>query len=135
MEKYLTLACGYLGIVAAQVINPRIEGDEFVLVYNLGGQGCPKTRIPLELLDALDVPEDAGPEADNIEEMTAQENQDWDGESQPGLIEAEVDATDGALRLMEQKRIDPADVLFLIGGDKRITARDVRRYMKEELDG
>jgi len=124
-ERYITLACGYLGIAASQVINPRVEGDEFVLVYDLGGQGCPKARIPLEVLDAMDgTPGDA--------EMVAEENPDWDGEPEPGVLEVVVDATDGALRMMEQNHIDADDVLFMIGENRRITARDVRRYMKED---
>lgn len=102
-EYYTTLACAHLGITMTQVINPRIEGGEFVLIYNLGGKGCPKVWIPLTVLDA---------------EAT--------------VPEVKVDATDGALRLMNQHRIDAADVLYFLGEDKRITARDIRRYIKEE---
>ena len=54
MENYITLACDYLGIVARQVINPRIEDGDLVLVYEVGVKGCPKVRIPLEVLDAMD---------------------------------------------------------------------------------
>ena len=125
-NRYITLACEYLGIVAGQVINPRIEDGDLVLVYDLGIKGCPKRRIPLEVLDALQF--EGEPE---WEEMVAVENPDWDGEPEPGLLEVAVDATDAALRLMEENRIDAADVLFMIGKERRINARDVRRYIKE----
>jgi hypothetical protein len=110
-QHYTTLACAYLGITMAQVINPRIEGTELVLIYDMGGKGCPKTRIPLKALDALDDPELDGPE--------------------PEVLEVEINATDGALRLMRQRHIDADDVLDFLGEDRRLTARDVRRYMKE----
>jgi len=153
--RYTALACGYLGIAAAQVINPRVEGDEFVLIYDQGIQGGPKVRIPLETLDdlaiakpELDIGESeteeekpsslkslllskmARPSVDDIDDEVAVENPNWDGKQQAGLLEVTIDATDGAVRLIDEHRLDPADILDFIGDDRRINARDVRAFIE-----
>jgi hypothetical protein len=58
MTDYLKNACEHLGVDRGDVINPRIEGDDYVLIVNKGIAGSPKYRIPLCQLedDPLPVP-------------------------------------------------------------------------------
>ncbi len=51
MKDYLERACEYLGVDKGSVINPRIQGDDYVLIVDKGIKGCPKYYIPLHQLD------------------------------------------------------------------------------------
>ncbi len=62
MDDYLDRACKHLGVNKGDVINPRIQGDDYVLLVDKGIAGCPKYYIPLSKLDALNV---AGNVAEN----------------------------------------------------------------------
>ncbi len=57
MTDYLDRACEYLGVDKGSVINPRIQGDDYVLIVDKGIAGSPKYYIPLSKLDALNVAE------------------------------------------------------------------------------
>jgi hypothetical protein len=52
---YLNRACKHLGVDPGSAINPRVEGDEFVVIIDRGIAGCPKYRIPLSELTGADV--------------------------------------------------------------------------------
>ena len=105
--EYVTLASQYFGVKEGQIVGHRQDGENLVVLVNLGIKGTQKHRIPLEDLHAL-------------QEYHA-----------PPELLAEIDATDGAMRLMEQSQIDPTDVIVWLGEDKRLTARDVRAYIEE----
>ncbi len=53
MTDYLNRACEYLGVEPGSAINPRVEGDEFVVIIDRGIAGCPFYRIPLSELPEL----------------------------------------------------------------------------------
>jgi len=59
---YLQRVCDLLGENIDDVVNHRVEGDEFVLVVCHGIKGNPKYRVPLSDLPAP-VPDGSGPEA------------------------------------------------------------------------
>ena len=99
-KPYLEAACEYLGISINRVIKARVENDAALVVIYHPG---PKVRVPLVELDARE--EDDAPEC-------------------------EIDATPAALRLMEQHQIDRVDIVEFIGGQRRVTARSVRNYVK-----
>ncbi len=47
MSDYLDRALAYLEIERGQVIKHRREGDEYIVIANLGPMGVPKYRIPI----------------------------------------------------------------------------------------
>jgi hypothetical protein len=51
MDEYLERACKYLDVDVGNVINPRVEGDNYVLIVDKGIAGSPKYYIPLSKLD------------------------------------------------------------------------------------
>lgn len=51
MDDYLDRACEYLGVDKGSVINPRVQGDDYVLIVDKGIAGSPKYYIPLSKLD------------------------------------------------------------------------------------
>ena len=57
--NYLERAKDYLGVDGESVINPRIEGADYVLLVDYGIAGCKKYRIPLSKLEepAKELPE------------------------------------------------------------------------------
>ncbi len=57
MTDYLERACEYLDVDKSSVINPRIQGDDYVLIVDKGIAGSPKYYIPLSKLDALEIAE------------------------------------------------------------------------------
>ncbi len=50
MTEYLDRAIEYLGIDKGDVIKHRIQGDDFIVIADLGIKGCPKYYIPLSEL-------------------------------------------------------------------------------------
>ena len=50
MDDYLDRACEYLGVDKDSVINPRVQGDDYVLIVDKGIAGSPKYYIPLSEL-------------------------------------------------------------------------------------
>ncbi len=59
MDDYLDRACKYLGVDKGKVINPRVQGDDYVLIVDKGIAGGPKYYIPLSKLDAMEPEADA----------------------------------------------------------------------------
>ncbi len=59
MDDYLDRACKYLGVDKGSVINPRVQGDDYVLIVNKGIAGSPKYYIPLSKLNELEPASDA----------------------------------------------------------------------------
>lgn len=59
MDDYLDRACEYLGVDKGNVINPRVQGDDYVLIVNKGIAGSPKYYIPLSKLNDLESVSDA----------------------------------------------------------------------------
>ena len=53
MTNYLERACQYLGVEVGSVINPRIQGDDYVLIVDYGIAGGKKYYLPLSELDAI----------------------------------------------------------------------------------
>jgi hypothetical protein len=51
MTEYLDRAKEYLGVDGESVINPRIEGADYVLIVDYGIAGSKKYRIPLSKLE------------------------------------------------------------------------------------
>ena len=136
LTYYTTLACAYLGIAATEAINPRVEEDELVLIYDRGIHGAPKVRISLEILDDLAA---ANPELAEPAELEAEEERPSSLKSlllskmaKPSVSEVTADATDGALRLMDEYKLDCADILNFMGEDRRINARDVRGFIRSQ---
>ena len=109
-ECYIERACKYLGIDRDDIVRARIENDELVIIYDLGVQGCPKMRIPLSTLRAIDPLSD-------LSVIEPDEN-------------IAISATDAALRLIEQHQISALDIVDFIDEDRRITVRDVRDFIK-----
>ncbi len=59
MDDYLDRACEYLGVDKGNVINPRIQGDDYVLIVDKGIAGSPKYYIPLSKLNDIEPESDA----------------------------------------------------------------------------
>jgi hypothetical protein len=78
MTDYLARAIEYLGVEPGAVINPRVEGDEYVVIVDKGIAGCPKYRIPLSKLNepvpaaVLDYDDDLGVYAMSYRELQAE---------------------------------------------------------------
>lgn len=51
MTDYLDRACEYLGVDKDNVINPRVQGGDYVLIVDYGIAGSKKYYIPLSKLD------------------------------------------------------------------------------------
>lgn len=51
MSDYLRRACAQLGIEQDSVIEHRKEGDDLVILADLGIKGAPKYRVPLSQLE------------------------------------------------------------------------------------
>jgi len=58
MTDYLKLACLHLGVEEGSVLASSLnaELEQYIIVVDNGIKGCPKYRIPLSKLDALDEP-------------------------------------------------------------------------------
>jgi len=73
MDDLLLRVCAYLGEDPANVINPRVEGDEFVLIACHGIKGNPKYRV--RLVDLPPEPEpDPEPDATDAARALAAEH-------------------------------------------------------------
>ena len=124
MMSRLTVACEYLGVSPADVVKSRVEGDDFILIVNLGIKGVPKYRIPLSELG------DDKPRGDIVSGDTVI----WsdvpiiNANSGDLVYEPKIDATDGALTLATELGINLSE---LYDGE-RLTVRDVRRYAEEQ---
>ena len=82
MTDYLERACKHLGIDKGDVIKSRVQGDDYIVIADLGIAGCPKYYIPLselaepepvvleepEILDEIEEspPVSADPELENL---------------------------------------------------------------------
>lgn len=128
MSKYLKLACEYLGISEAQVLKPKEDEDAITLLVDRGIAGIPKYILTYAELDEFAAKQEppklvSGPLSGHIWPLA-------NDKPEPPL--AKIDATDGALRLIEENHIDPADVLAFLGEDKRLNVKDVRAYLREQ---
>ena len=109
MTEYLERACEHLGIDKGSVIKHRVQGDDYIVIADLGIAGCPKYYIPLsELAEpelVLEEPEPdpepiaADPELENLTYRTLQAMaKDYDISANQGrdaLEDALYDALDG----------------------------------------
>lgn len=99
-KRILELACAHLGVDVDEVLTYRVYEDHIAMVVNPG----PKYTVPLNELHEPEIPDEA-------EEIF--------DESEP-----EIDATDSARALAEERGIDLAAIQGT-GSGGRIIKRDV----------
>lgn len=56
MANYLARALKLLGADEDDVLKHRLQGDEYIVILDLGIKGCPKYRVPLAQLPELGPP-------------------------------------------------------------------------------
>ena len=114
MTDYLDRAIEHLGADKGSVINPRIEGNDYVLIVDEGIGGCKKYYIPLSelaepepVLAEPEIPEDiqesppvsADPELENLTYRALQAMAKEEGisanQGREALEDALYDALDG----------------------------------------
>lgn len=67
MTEYLERACEHLGIDKGDVIKHRVQGDEYIVIADLGIAGCPKYHIPLsELAEPEPILEEPEPDPEPL---------------------------------------------------------------------
>lgn len=120
--NYLTLACEHLGITAAQVLASAEKETEIVLVVDNGIAGCPKYRIPLELLH-----EKVEPEPEMPPDLPAQAG--VEAEVVPEIEVVPYTATAGAERQARMSGVSLSNVAEW-AGKERITVNTVRDYVR-----
>lgn len=119
---YLKAACKHLGIVAEQVKKHRIEGENFVVVADMGIKGCPKHIIPLADLHPVE------PATVSVTPMRMAYT--VDATVEPMTFTYTVNATSGAKRKAARDKIDLAEIAQAVKG-ARITVRTLNEFVKD----
>ncbi len=114
MTEYLDRAIEYLGIDKGDVIKSRVQGDDYIVIADLGIKGCPKYYIPLSelaepelVLAEPEIPDEveesppvsADPELENLTyralQAMAKDNGISANQGREALEDALYDALDG----------------------------------------